>query len=84
MICVLRVFHQACHEVLSTTREAAELGDELWQALSQTIRFGIDQVEMVYEAIQGSAFPVPSRVDLPGGRPASPPPDPAVSHPGGY
>ncbi|MGD2115464.1 MAG: NAD(P)-dependent oxidoreductase, partial [Acidobacteriota bacterium] len=94
VICALRILHLACHEVLSRTEEAAELGDDLWQALSQTIRFGIDQVEMVYEAFQGRAFPKPTRLDLPGARDpdasgtpdgrCAPPPDPVVSHPPGY
>jgi len=88
VLCALRMLNQACHEVLSETEEAAELGDELWEAISQTIRFGIDQVETVYEAVQGRAFPVrnvaepavePRAEDAP-----APPSDPVGAHPAGY
>jgi len=81
VVCALRTLHQACHEVLSETAEAAELGDELWQTLSQTIRFGIDQVETMYEALQGSAFPQQARTSREEG---DPPAGSAAAHPAGY
>jgi nucleoside-diphosphate-sugar epimerase len=49
----LSALHRACREVLSRTSEAKGLGPEVHETVSQTIRFGIDQVQMVYEAIQG-------------------------------
>jgi len=65
----------------AVSEEAAEIGDELWQAISQTIRFGIDQVEAVYEAVQGRAFPVRTR----GASDAeAPPSEPVGAHPAGY
>jgi len=63
VIYALRLLHQACQEVVSGTPEAAELGDELRRTVSQTIRFGIDQVEMVFEAIRGNSFAAPDQVE---------------------
>lgn len=45
--------HRACREILAEAPETAELAPELRDTVSQTIRFGIDQVQMVYEAIEG-------------------------------
>ncbi len=51
----LSALHRACREVLGRMPEAKELGPEVHETVSNTIRFGIDQVQMVYEAIQGEA-----------------------------
>jgi hypothetical protein len=51
----LHALRQACHEVLDETPEGAELQEEIRSTVNQTIRFGIDQVQMIFEATRGRA-----------------------------
>jgi len=56
------MLHRACHDVLMKVAEERGLADELHDAVIKTIRFGVDQVEMVYEAVQGRTVELPAQV----------------------
>lgn len=56
------MLHRACHDVLREVAEQRGLRKELHDAVIKTIRFGVDQVEMVYEAFQGKTVELPDEV----------------------
>jgi len=60
----LHALRQACTEVLDAEPEVDELRDELRRLVNQTIRFGVDQVQMVYEALEGRASELPTTETL--------------------
>jgi nucleoside-diphosphate-sugar epimerase len=75
----LGVLHRACHDVLIDEARERGLDRELHDAVTKTIRFGIDQVEMVYEAVQGKSVDLPAAVSVAAaGRPTPAPPVPAT------
>jgi len=59
---------QACHEVVDGTPEGEELSDEVRSLVNQTVRFGIDQVQMIYEATRGRTVVPDSPAGSTGGR----------------
>ncbi|MDX1632009.1 MAG: NAD-dependent epimerase/dehydratase family protein [Thermoanaerobaculia bacterium] len=61
VIYALHALHRACHEVLVESGNGGGLEEEIHEAVNNTIRFGIDQVEMVYEIREGwlGELPVP-------------------------
>jgi len=62
VIYALDAMHRACHEILCGVSREQALDQDLHDAVIKTIRFGIDQVEMVYEALQGKTIEVPDHV----------------------
>jgi len=62
VVYALDAMHQACHEVLCGVSREQALDQDLHDAVIRTIRFGIDQVEMVFEALQGKTIEVPDHV----------------------
>jgi len=62
VIYALDAMHHACHDVLCTFSKELSLSQELHDTVIRTIRFGIDQVEMVYEALQGRTIELPEHV----------------------
>ncbi len=62
VIFALDAMHQACHQLLCGVSREQAMDEALHDAVIKTIRFGIDQVEMVYEALQGKTIELPEHV----------------------